>query len=460
MLTRHVFLLLAWLAVWQMGRLVEYTDHASVWFPVAGLTFSALLVLGKRAILAIMTGAIVITVWQANHYQLPLSLLEMIWAGFLFGLAHILPYWLGASLIGRLSQHASHSAPQLIVTFLVVAAVTAFIVTVLVISSLVVTNQLDVSDVGKTLLPFWIGDMAGVIVLTPLFTGILIYLFPNAHISLDEFTREGLGSLKRLAKKMGLNIALIIATMLLAYLSGTPESSFAIFFLAVTHMWIACTESPVFNVVSLAASSLLIVLLVHLLGLMDHVMVYQFAINVIAANALFGIAVPQLKAYNQELEHLVYTDTLTHVSSRQYMVQQAEVEIARCHQHKVPLTLVVFDLDDFKLINDQHGHIAGDKALQSVCEVAKSMLSKTDVIARFGGDEFVLMFPGLRFSAAFNLVEQIRMAIHQILIDETTVSASFGIAELQAKEDFISIFHRADQALYRAKQKGGNQIGV
>ncbi|MGJ8664556.1 MAG: MASE1 domain-containing protein, partial [Marinicella sp.] len=249
-LIRSVFLLIAWLAVWQLGRLVEYTEHASVWFPVAGLTFSSMLVLGHRALIPIMTGAIIITIWQGNHYQSPLNLMELIWAGFLFGCAHILPYWVGALTIRQLSQKQDHSAPQLIVTFLLVAGFTAFIVTALVISSLVITDQMQLADVSKTLLPFWVGDMAGVIVLTPLFSGLLIYLFPNPYCSLSEFTRERLGTFHNLLYKVGLNIVLIIATMLLAYFSAAFESSFAIFFLAVTHMWIACTESPKFNILS------------------------------------------------------------------------------------------------------------------------------------------------------------------------------------------------------------------
>ena len=460
LLLRNVFLVIVWLAVWQLGRLVEYTDHASVWFPVAGLTFSCLLVLGIRAVLPIMIGAIVITIWQINHYQVDMTLTEMTWAGFLFGMAHILPYWLGASIIERLSHKADHSAPQLIVTFLVVAGVSALIVTSLVIASLVVTNQLAIDEVGKTSLPFWVGDMAGVIVLTPLFSGLLIYVFPNTNISLKEFTSEGLGSLQSLVEKVGLNVLLIFLTMLLAYLSESPESSFAIFFLAVTHMWIACTESPVFNVLSLTVSSVLIVLLVHLFGLMDHVMVYQFAINVIAANALFGIAVPQLKAYNKQLEHMVFTDTLTKVSSRQFMQQSAELEIRLSHQQKTPLSLVVFDLDDFKLINDQYGHTAGDKALQRVCEAAKSSLRLNDIIARFGGDEFVLLLPALNYLEAQQVVKRIKQTIQQIKIGNTLMSASFGIAELTQEEDFHHLFMRADQALYTSKQCGGNQISL
>lgn len=457
-LNRGLFLLLAWLTVWQMGRVVEYTEHASVWFPAAGFTFSCLLVLGNRALLPIMLGAILITIWNGDHYQLPLTLSELIVAGFLFGLAHMIPYALGAAIISRLAQKETISVPQLIVTFLLVAGISAFLATVLVITSLIITDQLPAADLSKTLLPFWIGDMAGVIVLTPLFSGILIRLFPEPNINMDVFTHEGMGSKKRLFNKMGLNVLLIFLTMLLAKVTDSFESSFAIFFLAVTHMWIATTETPVFNIISLAVSSILIVLLVHFLQLMDFVMVYQFAINVIAANALFGIAIPQLQAQNQALEHMVYTDMLTRVSSRHYMEQRAELEIAKSHENNLPLSIVVFDLDDFKLINDQYGHSTGDEALQQVCKVTKGLISTNDVIARFGGDEFVLLLPGINQHKAHELVNTIKQQIHAIYIEDSQLSSSFGIAQLKYGEDYQSLFHRADQALYISKEKSGNHI--
>ncbi|WP_395374800.1 diguanylate cyclase domain-containing protein [Marinicella sp. W31] len=457
-LLRSTLLLIIWLAVWQVGRLVEYTEHASVWFPPAGFTFSCLLILGWRAVIPIMMGAIIITLWSANHYQLSLTVNEQIWAGFLFGLAHIIPYWIASTIVGHLAKKDSHSVPQLIVTFLLVAGLSALVTAFLVISSLVYTNQLDISEFNQTLLPFWVGDMAGVIALGPLFSIFLIRVFPDANVRLDEFTYAVAETGKSRSFKIILNVFLIVLTMLLAYLFKVPESAFAIFFLTVTHMWIACTESPFFNVISLAFSSFLIVLLVHLFGLMDHVMVYQFAINVIAANALFGIAIPQLKAVNQKLKLEVFTDALTKVSSRQYMEQRAQLEIMQSHAEGIKLSLVVFDLDRFKQVNDTYGHNAGDKALKRVSHAAKKLLQNNDVIARFGGDEFVLLLPGLSQSEAFDVVEKIRRAIHEIQVGDEFLSSSFGIAQLSPRENYKTLFQRADEALYISKENGGNQI--
>ncbi|MFC3195740.1 diguanylate cyclase [Marinicella sediminis] len=457
---RGLFVFVAWLTVWQLGRLVEYTDHASVWFPAAGFSFSCLLILGKRAFLPIMCAAIVITIWNGSHYQLPLTMEELAWAGLLFGLAHILPYWGGAWLVRQVAREHSHSVPKLIVTFLLVAGFCTLIATLLVLTSLVFTEQMPYEDISKTLLPFWIGDLAGVVVLSPLFSGILIHFYPDPLTDLKEFTGRETGSYKRLTNKLILNAVLILVTMLLAYLSDSYESTFAIFFLAITHMWIATTESPRFNVFSLAISSLLIVLLVHVFDLMDHVMVYQFALNVIAANALFGIAIPQLKAHNAALEQLVFTDALTQVSSRHYMEQRAELEISRCHEQNLNLSLVVFDLDNFKAINDQYGHAAGDQALQQICATAKAVLRRHDVIARFGGDEFVLLLPGTDQQQSNQLIERIQTATANITIGLSQLSCSYGIAELQPEDEFTGLFNRADRALYQAKSQGGNRISL
>jgi len=459
-LARTLLIFIAWMLVWQLGRLVEYTEHASVWFPAAGFTFSCLLVLGGRAFVPIMLAAIIITIWNGNHYNLGLSLKELIWGGFLFGLAHIFPYWMGAKFISDLANRASENLPRLIVTFIIVAGSCAFLAAMLVIASLIFTNQMPADDWSTTLLPFWIGDMAGVIVLTPLFSGLLIKLFPNPNLTLKQFTADGLGSYKQLLYKLSLNAFLVVVTMVLAYLTDSFESSFAIFFLAITHMWIATTETPLFNVISLTVTSVLIVLLVHFLNLMDHVMVYQFAINVIAANALFGIAIPQLKAYNKTLEDMVFTDTMTGVASRHYMEQKARLEIIECQQRGVPLALVVFDLDDFKNINDQFGHVAGDKALRRVSRVSQEILRKTDIIARYGGDEFIVLLPGASLEDAKALTEKMRQAICQIYIESTQLSSSFGIAIWQAGEDYMDLFARADQALYASKMNGRNQISV
>ena len=313
----------AWLAIWQLGRLVEYTEHASVWFPAAGLTFAVLLIAGARAIPPVMVSAIVITVWAGYHYDLGLSLSELIFAGVLFGVAHITPYFLGARILSMLSKTGNMTVPQLIVTFLVSSAIVSLFATFLVIGALILSDMMSADALKETWLPFWIGDLAGVVVLAPIFTAIIAMIYPKPDFNIAEYVGQGqLRHTKEYKYKVLVVLLMITSAMLLARWTGSPESAFAIFFLAVPHMWIACTESAFYNVITLAMTSFLIALYVHLFGLMDHVMVYQFAINVVAANALFGIAVPALTAHNQKLQKLVLTDSLTQAASRDHFMQR------------------------------------------------------------------------------------------------------------------------------------------
>ncbi|WP_026377475.1 diguanylate cyclase [Aestuariibacter salexigens] len=455
---RSITIFIAWLLVWQAGRIMEYTEHASVWFPAAGFTFACFLVAGYRALLPILTAAIVITIWNGHHYQLPLTLSEFVWGGFLFGLAHIFPYWAGASLIGNIARKPGTHTPQLIVAFLLVSCVSALLVTVLVILSLVYSGQMPAEDAADTVLPFWIGDMAGIVILTPLFTALLVRYYPDSLIDLKSFTNSQYGSLTTTIKKVALNLILIVVIMSMGYLTDSEYSVFAIFFLTVTHMWIACTESARANIISLVISSVFIVVMVHVLGLMEDVKVYQFALNVIAANALFGIAIPQLQADNRHLKRLVFIDKLTKAYTRDYMEQRAELEIAQSHESGSSLFLVLFDLDKFKRINDELGHMAGDEALKKVGQKTFSILRKTDIFARFGGDEFVLLLPALSIDKSTQLVDELREGIHTITVQGQPLSSSFGAAQLQPGDNLESLFNRADSALYESKKLGGNTI--
>ncbi|MCC2616564.1 diguanylate cyclase [Aestuariibacter halophilus] len=458
-LLRSGVLALMWLMVWQLGRLVEYTDHASVWFPAAGLTYAALLIMGFSAVLPLMLAGTLITVWTGQYYELGMSLEQLLLAGGLFSVAHIAPYYLGASLVSWLARSNRLSLPQLIITFLVSTALVSLAATFLVLGVLIVTSMMPESALSSTWLPFWIGDMAGVIVLAPLFAALLALVHAKPNFRLDGYLGMRQYRPSREYKfKLLTVVTMIVASMLLADYSQAPESAFAIFFLAVPHMWIACSESAFFNTLSLAISSFLIALLVHVLGLMEYVMVYQFAINVVAANALFGVAVPALTADVRKLRRKVDTDSLTRTASREHMLLKAESEIHRSQTFDLPLSLVVFDIDHFKLINDQHGHSVGDDALKAVSDVARQCLRPSDMIGRFGGDEFVLLLPRTIEEDAEHIADRIRMGLEELKLNGLRISSSFGVAQLQRGDNFSGLFQRADRALYQAKKAGRNRV--
>ncbi len=458
-LLRNVVLLLLWLLVFEIGWLVEYTHHASVWFPVAGLTFASLLLLGFSVLPALLTGCVLITFYTAGHYNIQLPAWQLFEAGLLFGLAHILPYGVGAIVLRTLAKRGERDISRIIVSFLVIAAVSSFCATWLVIPTLVVTDMMAPGDIAATWLPFWIGDMAGLMVLAPFFVGLLSRILPGTLFRLTDMA--GLQPPKfssRYVMKLLLNVLLLIFCMLLAKVTDSPNSAFAIFFLVIPHMWIACSESALLNVSSVALTSFLIAFFVHLFDLMDYVMVYQFAINVIAANTLFGLAIPTLLADNLQLRKVAFTDSLTQVASRDRLEQRAALEIIRSEQDGKPLSLMVFDIDYFKKINDEFGHHVGDQTLQQLARLAQQSLRPTDLLGRFGGDEFVVLLPHTAQGAAMMIAERIIEQLQQIYVaDVHQLTASFGVAELQPDEDYEQLFRRADRALYQAKLAGRNR---
>ncbi|RVU41854.1 sensor domain-containing diguanylate cyclase [Rheinheimera riviphila] len=459
-LCRDLALLLLWLLVWQCGRLVEYTEHASVWFPSAGLTFAAMLVLGLRAIPALLIACVLITFFSVQLYQLPLNFNQTLQAGLLFGLAHILPYGVGAWLLRVLASRGQRHFPKLVLQFLLIAAGSALAASVLVIVQLVLCRMLPFSQVESTWLPFWIGDLAGVVVIAPLLFAVLTRFKPSALFRLTDVA--GLQQLRwsrRVSVKILLNIALLTAVMFLVKLTHSANSAFAIFFLLIPHMWLACTESAFVNVISVAISSTLIVLWVHLFGLMEFVMVYQFAVTVIAANTLFGLSLPALIEDNIRLRQVAFTDSLTQTATREWLEQQAGLEILR-HQHTgLPLSLVLFDVDHFKQINDAYGHQVGDQALATVCQITRHYLRPSDLLARYGGDEFVLLLPDTSAEAAALIAGRILAQLRLVRIaDLTQISASFGVSQYQPGQDYSSLFAQADKALYQAKQQGRDQV--
>lgn len=457
---RQLALLAAWLVLWEMGWLVEYIDHASVWFPVAGLTFAALMVMGPRALPALAVGCVLITFGDAHHYQLALSHGAVLQAGLLFAVAHLLPYGLAAGYLRREVRRGGWDLTRLIVQFLVLAAAAALLAMALVLASLVYSHMMKPGEVRNAWLPFWVGDMAGVMALAPFFVGLLSVLLPGALFEPGELPGFPFQRLNRhTLDKLVLTAVLLTACMLLARVTRSPNSAFAIFFLVIPHMWIASTESPLMNTLSVAISSFLIATFAHLFHLMDFVMVFQFAICVIAANTLFGLAIPTLLAHNVQLRMAAFTDTLTQVASRERLEQRAALEILRCGLDKRPLSLLVFDIDRFKEINDTYGHAVGDQALQRVCEVAQRSLRPSDILGRIGGDEFVVVLPNTTLMAADQIAARVIAHMRGVRVAPTQkLTASFGLAEWQAGERYESVFMRADRAMYQAKLEGRDRV--
>jgi diguanylate cyclase (GGDEF)-like protein/hemerythrin-like metal-binding protein len=166
-----------------------------------------------------------------------------------------------------------------------------------------------------------------------------------------------------------------------------------------------------------------------------------------------------LRDTQRELEQLVATDRLTGVGNRRHFEQQAEAECARARRYGIPVTLILFDVDDFKRINDAFGHQVGDSVLITLTRRVASRLRDTDAIARWGGEEFAIVAPCTTSSGAEVLADKIRAAVAGEDFDVVgRVTISLGIAQLFPDESTPGWIGRADDRLYEAKRAGRNRV--
>ena len=164
----------------------------------------------------------------------------------------------------------------------------------------------------------------------------------------------------------------------------------------------------------------------------------------------------------QQQRQRAMTDPLTRLPNRQAYDERLQLEYHRWQRYKKPLSLVMSDLDHFKKINDTYGHTCGDYVLQQIADCISSQLRETDFVARFGGEEFVMLLPETNIKEAVIAMNKLRAYIRQLQLQFSgkTFSAnmSFGVATFEAKDDYNLVFNRADTALYRAKSRGRNQV--
>ena len=172
----------------------------------------------------------------------------------------------------------------------------------------------------------------------------------------------------------------------------------------------------------------------------------------------------ELEKKNVLLKKMARTDMLTGLCNRVRFTEFVEREIARTRRTGEESCLVMLDLDHFKSVNDIFGHPNGDTVLKWIAGVMKSQLRDTDILARFGGEEFTILLPGTSVDGAFKVAEKVRLAVERSTfpghMENLKITVSIGIASLTADANatFDSVYREVDKALYRAKDKGRNRI--
>jgi len=154
-------------------------------------------------------------------------------------------------------------------------------------------------------------------------------------------------------------------------------------------------------------------------------------------------------------------DQLTGLYNRHFLIDVAAKRISQAHRHKQELSVLMIDIDHFKAVNDEHGHSVGDAVLCEVATIFKQQSRSEDIVARFGGEEFVILLDNCDQARGAQKAELLRTSLIDSTIKGLRISASFGLAQLRDKDEaFDELLHRADEAVYKAKSNGRNRVGL
>lgn len=222
------------------------------------------------------------------------------------------------------------------------------------------------------------------------------------------------------------------------------------------------------NMLVLAVSSIVAFLL------LTRALIPDLPVNQYAAGAVYLIVAAvlcSLFAHNldrhrfleykakQELIHMNATDPLTKAHSRYKLTEAFETWTAYSQRHQAPLTLAIFDIDQFKYVNDQHGHIMADQAMVELVSLISQQMRSLDVLARWGGDEFVLLLPHTDLQTAALVTDRIRRIIETTRLNRMIqLTCSFGLVHVDVAKTLDQTIEQADIMMYQAKRNGGNQV--
>lgn len=169
-----------------------------------------------------------------------------------------------------------------------------------------------------------------------------------------------------------------------------------------------------------------------------------------------------LEKANAEIQKLMRTDPLTGVANRRLLMETLDKEMSMARRHEAAFSVIMADLDFFKKINDTYGHDKGDEVLKGFARLLEEKSRAEDLVARFGGEEFIILLPRTTAEQAGGFADRIRKALRDLDFPglEEPVTASFGVSQFEAADTAGSLLKRADQALYRCKSAGRDRVSV
>ncbi|WP_051906696.1 MULTISPECIES: GGDEF domain-containing protein [unclassified Sulfurospirillum] len=196
-------------------------------------------------------------------------------------------------------------------------------------------------------------------------------------------------------------------------------------------------------------------------GLWDKVAFFRYVFSMVLLT--FVVYVMELALYRSytKLQKLAEEDELTQTYNRHKLREILQVEIERTERHHTPLCVVLFDVDNFKSINDTYGHNAGDAVLKRLAKLVKNSIRVNDTFGRWGGEEFLLILPHMRIEETQKACEKIRLLITQSVFESVgTLTCSFGMCAYEKGMSLDALVNRCDKAMYHAKMLGKNCVSI
>ena len=209
----------------------------------------------------------------------------------------------------------------------------------------------------------------------------------------------------------------------------------------------------------LANAALLLIVLPQAWLVLEQPVAVRVAITLLVVSTFSIIFLRMISAQQQNLQTQVVTDSLTGLYNRTLLNHTLEQAIHERQRTGMPMSLVVFDLDYFKSINDSFGHDAGDSVLRGIGKLLRQRLRAVDKLFRLGGEEFVLLLYNTDANDAWRIAEELRASVESSsFLPDRDVTASFGIATLENDESWQEWLKRSDRNMYRAKSEGRNRV--
>jgi len=173
----------------------------------------------------------------------------------------------------------------------------------------------------------------------------------------------------------------------------------------------------------------------------------------------------QARADKEKLERLANFDSLTGLYNRRAVLDKLDELINLANRYKEDFSLSMLDIDNFKKVNDRYGHLTGDEVLEKIAVLIRRNTRETDIVGRYGGEEFIIILPKTNLSSAWVVAERLRNIIEKAELKDSagnafTITVSQGLVGWERDEDAASLISRADEALYKAKEKGRNRVQI